>query len=427
MKWPAQLRFRQLLRHSLVQNALTMYGVFLPNYLVPLLLIPYVARVLGATGWGLVAFGQALGVYLGAFVEFGFFLSANREVARYRDDTDKLADVVAGVLGVRLALGAAVVLVALAARAWIPIFHEHPGLLAASAFWGVVQGFSMSWFFQGLERMRLVAALEVPAQFLGIIAILVFVHRADQGWLVLVIQGMAYGLPAAIELVLAYREVPFRLPTLGLIRQTFRMAGSIFVSRTALTLYTSGNALILGLFVTPQLVGYYVAAEKIGRAAYRLLNPITQALYPRLSYLVEHSKNDARRLARKGVMLIGAGGAALALFLFVSAPWVIRIIFGPEFGPAVPLMRILSLMPALVALWEAHGTQWMLPLGLDRSFNFLVLLAGVVNVVLALVLVPRYADFGMASSAIISESVVAFGSYAVLRWYRLHPAGANAL
>jgi len=414
------------LNRTLVQNALSLYGVFLPNYLVPLVLIPYVARVLGAAGWGLVAFGQAFGIYLGAIVEFGFFLSANREVARYREDAERLSEIVAGVLGLRVILAVAGVAVMVLVPMWVPIFREHSDVLAASAFWGLVQGFSMSWFFQGMERMRLVAALEIPAQVLGIIAIIVFVHRADQGWLVLLIQGLGYGVPAMIELILAYREVPFRLPRLHLIQQAFRMGGSIFVSRTALTLYTSGNALILGFFVSPQMVGYYVAAEKIGRASYRLLNPITQALYPRLSYLVEHSWEEARRLARKGMIVIGLGGVGLALFLFLSAPWLIRIIFGPDFGPAVPLMRILALMPALVAFWESHGTQWMLPLGLDHSFNFIVLLAGAVNVSLALILVPRYADFGMATSAIVSESVVAFGSYVVLRWHRLHPASASA-
>jgi PST family polysaccharide transporter len=195
----------------------------------------------------------------------------------------------------------------------------------------------------------------------------------------------------------------------------------MFVYRSALILYTSGNALILGLFVPPQLVGYYAAAEKISRASYRLLNPVTQALYPRMSYLVQYAREKAQRLARLGVIVVGAAGLVLSLLIFLSAPWLVRIILGPEFGPAVPLLRILALVPALVAFWQAYGTQWMLPLGLDRSFNFVVLLAGAVNVVLALILLPRYADFGMAWTAVTTEAVIALGFYLVLRLYRLDP------
>jgi PST family polysaccharide transporter len=199
------------------------------------------------------------------------------------------------------------------------------------------------------------------------------------------------------------------------------MGTSMFLYRGALTLYTGGNALILGLFVPPQFVGYYAAAEKISRASYRLLNPVTQALYPRMSYLVEHAREKAQRLARIGVIVVGAGGLGLTLLIFRYAPWLVRTIVGPEFGPAVPLLRILAIVPALVAFWQSYGTQWMLPLGLDRAFNSVVLLAGAVNVVLALILVPHYADFGMAWTAVVSEAVIAVGFYLMLRWYKLDP------
>src|SRR4051812_4233854 len=93
LTWPPELRLSRLSRHKLVQNTLSLYGLYLPNYFVPLLVIPYLARVLGASGWGLIAFSQAFGSYVGVVVEFGFFLSANREVARYREDPDKLGEI----------------------------------------------------------------------------------------------------------------------------------------------------------------------------------------------------------------------------------------------------------------------------------------------------------------------------------------------
>jgi PST family polysaccharide transporter len=421
MKWPKELSLSRLSRHTLVQNTLSLYGVYLPNYFVPLLVIPYLARVLGAAGWGLVAFTQAFGVYLGVVVEFGFFLSANREVARHREDRDKLGEILAGVLGARGFLSLACTGPALAAGIWIPIFRAHPDLFWAGWFWGLVQGFSMSWFFQGLERTRLVVALETPAQFLSVAAILLFIHRPQDAWLVLVIQGSAYAIPAAVELTIAYREVPFRLPRLRTIRDGLRLGTSMFLYRSSLELYARGNSLILGLFVPPQMVGYYAAAEKIARASYRSLNPITQALYPRLSYLIHNARDKAHRLARMGVIFVGTGGVLLAVFIYLSAPWLIRIIAGPEFLPAIPILRILALMPALIAFGQAYGTQWMLPLGMDRAFNSVMLLAAVLDITLALILAPRYADVGMAWVAVATEAVIAIGFYLVLRFHRLDP------
>lgn len=85
---------RQLLdvaRHSLVQHTVAMAMVQAGVNFVPLITIPYVVRVLGVAGWGLVAFAQSFGMYQSVAGEYGFALSATREVARHRDDGEKLA------------------------------------------------------------------------------------------------------------------------------------------------------------------------------------------------------------------------------------------------------------------------------------------------------------------------------------------------
>src|SRR6202042_152120 len=112
-------------------NVLSLYGVQVASYIVPLLTIPYLARVLGANGWGLVAFAQSFGSYFALLGEYGFALSATREVARHRNDRDKLTDIFAGVLGAKTLLAAASIVVAIMVRWWVPVFHEHPVLLWA--------------------------------------------------------------------------------------------------------------------------------------------------------------------------------------------------------------------------------------------------------------------------------------------------------
>ena len=47
--------------------------------------IPFLARVLGADGWGLVAGAQALAIYGIVTVEYGFELAGTRAVARDRE------------------------------------------------------------------------------------------------------------------------------------------------------------------------------------------------------------------------------------------------------------------------------------------------------------------------------------------------------
>jgi PST family polysaccharide transporter len=82
-----------------------------------------------------VAFAQAFGAYASIGIEYGFHLSATRAVARNRDSTSKPANLVAGVMGVRLLLAACAVVIALIFESSIPLFRANPVLLWAPVFW----------------------------------------------------------------------------------------------------------------------------------------------------------------------------------------------------------------------------------------------------------------------------------------------------
>src|SRR5579859_7455136 len=91
-------------RSTIRTNLVVLYSAHFCNYVLPLVTVPYVIRVLGPRNWGLVAFAQAFANYVSLLIEYGFGLSAVRQVARHRDQPAELATVVSGVLGARTLL-----------------------------------------------------------------------------------------------------------------------------------------------------------------------------------------------------------------------------------------------------------------------------------------------------------------------------------
>jgi polysaccharide transporter, PST family len=188
----------------------------------------------------------------------------------------------------------------------------------------------------------------------------------------------------------------------------------MFVFRSAESLYGVGNAFLLGLFVTPTQVGYFASAEKISKATFGLLNPVREALYPRLSNMVHRSPADAARLARIGAAVMISGGFLLTAGVFLSAPLLIRLLMGQAFAPAVALLRILSILPALLSVTYSIGLQWLLPLGREAEVNRIILCAGALNVILSLILARRFAQIGMAWSVVCAEAFVCFNMIRVV-------------
>jgi PST family polysaccharide transporter len=199
----------------------------------------------------------------------------------------------------------------------------------------------------------------------------------------------------------------------------------MFLFRSTVCLYTTANSVILGAFVSPVLVGYYNGAEKIAKVCLGLLSPISQAVYPRMGYVAKQSPGKGARLVRFSLAVMGGGGVLVAAVLWVSAPVAQRIVLGRGYEGAVPVIRVLAVLVPSIAVSNVLGAQWMLPLGMDRVFNRIILAAGLVNVGLALVLAPRLGPVGMALAVVAAEAFVTIAQFCVLRLKSMDPFNAR--
>src|SRR5437588_7625778 len=109
----------RLSKNTLFENVAALYSVQFSRKLLPLISIPYLARTLGPAGWGTVAFVGALAELIVLLIEFGFNLSATREIARRRDSKQLCGRIMAGVLGAQITLAAAGIAIALLLANWI--------------------------------------------------------------------------------------------------------------------------------------------------------------------------------------------------------------------------------------------------------------------------------------------------------------------
>jgi polysaccharide transporter, PST family len=394
---PVIERLKRLIGLQLVRNILALYGVRAVNQLLPLVVIPYLARVLGPTGWGLVAFAQAFAMYGIVTVEYGFEYAGTRAVAQGRAQANRLNELVAGMLGTQFLLAGAVTLAAVAIQMLVPAFREQPLLLWAGLAFAVFQGIAPFWYFTGQERIALIAVIDTGAKLIG------------TAWLVLAASAGASLISTGAAYALVLRQTrPGRL-SLELIGRTLRLGASMFLMRISVMMHTAGNVFLLGLLVAPQQVAFFAAGEKLCRPVAWLLQPINVALLPRLSHLVSHSPDQAKALAGLSILLMALVGLGFGGVLGIAAPWLLGLMFGPQYGDAVAVMRVMALIVPLVVLNAALVSQWLVPHGLDRPLNLVILSATVLNLALALALAPRFGAFGMAWVTVVVEGYILLG------------------
>jgi PST family polysaccharide transporter len=129
------------------------------QFIVPLVTLPYVARVLEPSAFGLVVFAQGFAFLLVVFIDWGFGFTGTRSVAENQTDPDGLSHIVQRVRGAQLLLSAVSLPIALAALTFIPKMTHHPEFLVLAWVAALATALTPGWFFVGIEKPRLIALI----------------------------------------------------------------------------------------------------------------------------------------------------------------------------------------------------------------------------------------------------------------------------
>ena len=131
------------------------------GYVFPLLTLPYLARVIGASGFGKIAFASAIMVWIQTVADWGFNYTATRDVARCRDDKQRVSEIFSNVFWARCLLMAVSFVVLMALVFAIPKLRAEADVILVSFL--MIPGHILfpDWFFQAIERMKYITILNL--------------------------------------------------------------------------------------------------------------------------------------------------------------------------------------------------------------------------------------------------------------------------
>ncbi len=190
----------------------------------------------------------------------------------------------------------------------------------------------------------------------------------------------------------------------ALVRDTLPYSAAVMVG----ILYPRVGLLAVSEISNSDQTGYYSTAFKIVEVIGGTSGLIASSAFP---IFARAGRDDHERLryavsrVSDTVLIVGA---YIALSLVVAAPFIIEVIGGKGFGPAVPVLRL----QALALLGGFLGTTWSYTLLSLRMHGALlrVTLAGlVISVGLSAALVGSMGAEGASLAAVISEALVAGG------------------
>jgi len=404
-------------RRALAENLVSLTTLQYASYIFPLIVLPYVTRVLGVERFGRIAFAQAFIAYFGVLVSYGFGFSATRQVAAERDDPARLQEIFSNVLWAKIFLAAISFALMIAFVEMQPARRTQFWLYMACYTTVIGSVVAPEWFFQGIEKMKYITILGLTARTVSTILVFSVVHRASDYMWIPVLSGTGSIVGACIGHWRIQKEYGVRItrPNIGGIAVQLRGGWDNFLSSAFISLYTTTNAFVLGLMTNATQVGYYSAAEKVSTGIGSLWGPVPQVLFPRFTRLFRQDRERGKRQLR--IVLLFAASATLLLSIAgcLVSPFLVRHYLGARFAPSIPIVQILVFNVFVVGVNNILGVQGLLANNMNAAFRNIVLCSGLLNLALLFPAVRLYGVTGPAISVLIVESTIVVAMWVVLR------------
>jgi polysaccharide transporter, PST family len=391
-----------------VGNAASVMTVQAGSYLLPLINIPYLLRVIGPEHYGLIAFSQAVMAYFVTLNDYGFNLSATRELAVRRDDPVLRSELYSTVMAIKCSFCVLSFLILCTLIHFVPRIHDNGPIFFAS--FGIVVGTMLfpQWFFQGIEKMYWISAMNLASNVVFTAGIYLLVRNSSDYLIAAIVQASGKVVAGVLGLIILFstEHVKLTVPTLAQIRHRFADGWHLFMSTAAATLYTSSNAVVLGLVCGMTQVGYFSAAYKIFAAGQGLISPMCQAIYPHVCALAHRSRELAIAYLRKAMIIIGGITFVGGLLVILFAKIIVLVAMGPKYTASVIVLQLMALTPFACAINNIYGTQGMLNFGMKPEYSRIIVFSAFLNNIILIPLCFWFKAPGAAASGLIIETFV---------------------
>lgn len=380
------------------------------NYIFPLLIFPYVSRVLGVTNIGICSFIDGIINYFILFSMMGMSVVGIRAVARVKNNESQIAKTFSSlfVLNAVTTLAALVILIIVIFT--VPQLYEHRDLMFVGVIKLVSNFLLVEWLYTGLEKFKFITNRTIIVKILYVICIFLFVKKQDDYYIYYVLTTLMVTVNALMNCWFGRKFFKIDKDSFNF-RAYSRSFFVLGIYAILTSMYISFNVIFLGFSAGNTEVGYYSTASKLYTILLALYTAFTNVMVPRMSFLLSEGKIDEfKSMITKSQDALFSFAIPLCIISIFFAPEMIQIIAGEGYEGAIIPMRIIMPLMIIIGYEQILVLQILTPLHKDKAIFINSAFGACAGIGLNLLLVPLFKSIGSSAVWFISECVVLISS-----------------
>lgn len=390
----------------LIENFLSLSLLQVAGYIFPLLTLPYLARVIGVDKFGEIAFASAIIIWFQTVVDWGFNFTATRDIAKNRDDLNRVSEIFSNVMWAKLFLLVISTIILAICIYSIPYLYERRALLWLTFLYVPGHILFPDWFFQAIEKMKYVTILNVISKAFFTIMIFVVVKTKDDYIYQPLLTALGFFISGGISVWFILKKFKVKINTTSLshVWNEIRKSWNMFVSLFLPNLYTNFSIILLGTYGGQTANGIYSGGTRFISLGEQFLNVLSRTFFP---FLARRIDKHSFYVKMNSTITILAG-----IVLFFSADLIVKIFYTPEFAGSATVIRIMSVAPFFLFLMNAYGTNYLVLQNKENILRNIILFCSIGGFLLSWLIVTQYSYIG----ASITITLV-WGIRGCLTWF----------
>ena len=277
----------------------------------------------------------------------------------------------------------------------------------------------ISWFFQGLEEYKMISIRNILVKVLFTIFIFIFVRTSNDLNLYILLNSISL-LVSSLAL---WIKIPKFLSKISRneIKIFNHVKGTLiyFLPQIATQIYTMVDKTMLGLITGSEIEnGYYEQAYKIINISLTILTSLNTVMSPRMSFLYKlNKKTEIKLRLKKSFQFISFLSIPMVFGLIAITPGFVSWFFGEGYEKVTILLPLFAPIIFIIALSNCLGAQCLTPCGKRGKSAIALWVGAIVNVVINLLLIPKFGSIGAVIASVIAELIITILYFGLSREY----------
>ena len=373
--------------------------------IIPLILSPYLSRVLGAEGLGIYSFTLAIANYFKRASLLGMEKYGNRSIALVKDQENERRKAFWAIFKVQSICS----IICLIVYVLYLIFLDTRGMPSLLQTLFVISSlFDVSWYYFGNEDFKPVVLVSSICKVAYLLFTFILVKGTGDVNIYIALAALSYLIPNVVIFIGALAKEKYTSNTADELRIILKGTFVLFIPVIAVTVYKSMDKVMLGIICeTTYENGLYENAEKILHVPIAVISAVSTVLMPRMTRLY---RDKDEKTANSFIMLTMKYAAIMSISAacgLAGISYVFSVVFwGVEFTGCAILLCMFSISIPFMSFAEIIRTQFIIPNKQDKTYIIAVCIGAIVNLIVNALLIPSMGAKGAVVGTILAEGSV---------------------